>query len=163
MVESWVINASPVILLAKVGLIDRIPAIADPLVIPQPVAVEILSVRDKDDATLWLNGPGKLFIRPAVPVMAAMAGYEIGAGERAVIAWASVHRGFVAVLDDYEARVAAKQLNVPMLGTVGVVLRLKKAGLISEVRPHLLKIKNVGGYIGDELFREALRSAEEQP
>ena len=81
MVESWVINASPVILLAKVGLIDRVPA---------------------------------------------------------------------------------KELNIPMLGTVGVVLRLKKAGLISEVRPHLLKIKNVGGFIGDELFREALLRAEEQ-
>ena len=52
---------------------------------------------------------------------------------------------------------------VLILGTVGVVLRLKKAGLISEVKPHLLKIKSEGGYIGDELFREALLRAGEQP
>jgi predicted nucleic acid-binding protein len=50
-----------------------------------------------------------------------------------------------------------------ILGTVGVVLRLKKAGLISEVKPYLLRIKSVGGYIDDALFREAVRRAGEQP
>jgi predicted nucleic acid-binding protein len=38
-----------------------------------------------------------------------------------------------------------------------------KAGLIAEAKPHLLQIKKTGGYIGDELFRETLRRAGEQP
>jgi hypothetical protein len=46
--ESWVINASPVILLAKAGLVERISALANPLVIPEPVAAE--SFRGREDA-----------------------------------------------------------------------------------------------------------------
>ena len=141
----------------------RVPSLANPLVIPGPVASEILALRRKDAATLWLNDAGKQFVRPAVPELPVLSGTEIGSGERAVISWAMAHPGFTAVLDDFEARVAAQRLGVLILGTVGVVLRLKKAGLISEVKPHLLKIKSEGGYIGDELFREALLRAGEQP
>ena len=34
MAEAWVINASPLILLAKIGLIAKVPALAEPLVVP---------------------------------------------------------------------------------------------------------------------------------
>jgi uncharacterized protein len=159
--ESWVINASPVILLAKAGLIESVPALAKTFVVPQPVVAEILSVRHNDAATHWLNGTGKQFIRPAVVGLNELSDSEIGSGERSVISWAATHRGFIAVLDDYEARVIAQRLGVKVFGTVGVILRLKQAGLISEVKPHLLQIKKSGGYIGDELFNEALRRAGE--
>jgi predicted nucleic acid-binding protein len=159
--ESWVINASPVILLAKVGLMDSIPALAETFVIPQPVVDEISSVHN-DAAALWLNGAGKQFVRPAVTELTGLAGSEIGAGERSVISWAVANPGFIAVLDDREARNIAQRLGVRILGTVGVVLRLKKAGLISEVKTHLTRIRTAGGYISDELFREALRTAGEQ-
>jgi predicted nucleic acid-binding protein len=159
--ESWVINASPVILIAKVGLMDCVPALPETLVIPQPVVVEILSIHN-DAAALWLNGAGKKFIRPAVAELTDLAGSEIGAGERSVISWAAAHRGFIAVLDDREARNIAQRLGIKILGTVGVVLRLKRAGLISEVKSHLVKIRTAGGFISDELFREALRTAGEQ-
>jgi len=41
-------------------------------------------------------------------------------------------------------------------------LRLKKAGLISEAKSYLQLIRKVGGYMSDELFREALRQVDEQ-
>jgi predicted nucleic acid-binding protein len=161
--EPWVINASPVILLAKAGLIERVPALGDPLVIPEPVADEILRVQGEDAAVRWLKGAGKEFVRAPVAELAELSDFGIGAGERAVISWAKAHHGFLAVMDDREARVAAQQLGVHVIGTVAVVLRLKRAGLISEVKSPLLGIKVSGGYIGDELFREALRSAGEKP
>lgn len=162
MSESWVINASPVILLAKVGLIGIVPSLADTFVVPQPVVEEILSVRG-DAATRWLTNEGRTFVRPAVVELTHLAGSEIGPGERAVISWAATHRGFIAVLDDREARKIAQELNIKVLGTVGIVLRLKKAGLISEAKPHLAKIRQVGGFISEELFREALHTAGESP
>ena len=142
---------------------ERVSLLAEALVVPQPVADEIFSVRGEDAATRWLRGNGKQFIRPAVAELAELSGSEIGPGERSVISWAAAHRGFIAVLDDHEARVIAQRLGVKILGTVGVVLRLKQAGLISEAKPHLLHIKKVGGYIGDELLREAIRRAGEHP
>jgi hypothetical protein len=35
--ESWVINASPVILLAKAGLMERVSSLAETFVVPEPV------------------------------------------------------------------------------------------------------------------------------
>ena len=162
MAESWVINASPVILLAKAGLVERVSSLADRLVVPRPVVEEILRVRD-DAAALWLRAAGKQFVQPAVAELTELANSEIGSGERSVISWAAAHRGFIAVLDDREARGMAQRLGINVIGTVGVVLRLKKAGLVSDVKSHLLEIKKVGGFISDELLREALRSAGEQP
>jgi predicted nucleic acid-binding protein len=159
--ESWVINASPVILLAKVGLMDHVPSLAQPLVIPEPVAEEIRQCRSKDLAVAWINGPGQRFIQTAVKESAGLADSDIGPGERSVISWAVANPNFVAVLDDYGARIAAQRLGVRLLGTVGVVLQLKKAGLIGEAKSHLLEIRRVGGFIGHELFHEALRRAGE--
>jgi predicted nucleic acid-binding protein len=158
--ESWVINASPIILLAKVGLIERVPGVAESMVVPQPVVEEILRARG-DAAARWLSGAGRQFIRPAVAELTELSGSEIGSGERAVISWAAAHRGFSAVLDDREARTIARRLGIKIIGTVGVVLRLKQAGLIHEVKPHLMQIKQVSGYISDDIMREALRSAGE--
>ena len=161
MPESWVINASPVILLAKVGLIQRVPRLVGTLVVPQPVVAEILSYRDKDEAAVWLGEAGQKFIQAPVTESKPLASAGIGSGERAVISFAAANPGVIAVLDDLEARVIAHRLGVKTLGTVGVVLRLKKAGLISEAKSHLQQIRKVGGYMSDELFHEALRQAGE--
>jgi predicted nucleic acid-binding protein len=78
-----------------------------------------------------------------------------------VISWAAANPGFVAVLDDSEARIAARRAGIRVIGTVSVILELKRASLIPEIKPHLLEIRRVGGYISDELFQEALRRAGE--
>ena len=161
MPESWVINASPVILLAKVGLIQHISQLVQALVIPQPVVTEIVSFRDKDAAAIWLEKAGQIFVQPPVVELKQLSSAGIGSGERAVISFAAANPNFIAVLDDLEARAIAHRLGIKTLGTVGVVLRLKKAGLISEAKSNLQQIRKVGGYMSDELFHEALRQVGE--
>lgn len=163
MAEPWVINASPVILLAKVGLLQHVPALAQPLVVPEPVAEEIRQGRATDAAVVWINGPGREFIRPPAPELEQLRPAKIGAGEMAVIAWAVANPGFVAVLDDAGARAQAVQQGVLLIGTIGVILKLKKAGIIAEARPHLISIRQAGGFIGEKLLREALQDAGELP
>ena len=162
MAEPWVINASPVILLAKAGLIQHVPALAQALVIPEPVAVEIRQCREADAAVAWINGVGAGFIRPPAPELPGLHKAKVGFGERAVIAWAVANPGFIAVLDDAGARSLALQNGVRLIGTVGVVLKLKKAGIITEAKTHLLRIRQAGGFIGDKLLREALLDVGEQ-
>lgn len=161
MPESWVINASPVILLAKVGLIQHVPNLVEHLVVPQAVADEVLSVRNRDEAAGWLQTTGQKFIRPSVAELKQLSTAGIGAGELAVVSYAAANSGFIAVMDDIEAREIACRIGIKTLGTIGVVLRLKKAGLISEAKPYLQQIRKVGGYMSDELFREALRQVGE--
>ena len=161
MSDAWVINASPVILLAKAGLIRHIPALANPLVVPQPVATEIILHREEDAAVQWLRESGKAFVQLPAPELPVLSSYGIGAGERSVISWAVANRGFTALLDDYEARIAAQKLGVRVIGTVGVVLLLKQANLIPEAKSVLLTIRSAGGYISDALLREALQRVGE--
>ena len=163
MAESWVINASPVILLAKVGLIQHVPALAHTLVIPEPVAIEIRQCGATDAAVVWVNGGGGKYIQPPAPELAALRSARIGDGEKAVIAWAVKRPGFVAVLDDAEARTLALQHGVPLIGTVGVILRMNRVGLITQAKPHLLAVRQAGGFIGEKLFHEALHDVGEQP
>jgi predicted nucleic acid-binding protein len=159
--EPWVINASPVIVLAKIGLMEKVPVLAMPLVVPQPVATEIGRGRADDPGVWWLKQAGAAFVQPATPMPQQVNLSGIGFGERSVIAWALTHPGFIAVLDDAAARSHARRLAVPVLGTVGVVIRMKQAGLIDEVKPRLIQIRRAGGHIGEELLREALRIAGE--
>ncbi len=53
--------------------------------------------------------------------------------------------------------------RIPLMEDLELALRLKRAGLIPEARAPLLQIRNAGGYIGEALLREALRSAGEHP
>jgi predicted nucleic acid-binding protein len=159
--DAWVINASPIILLAKVGLIDRLPRVANPLVVPEAVAAEILRGPSTDPALLWLNAAGREFVRLPVPLPPALSQSAIGPGERAVIAWSLAYPAFIAVLDDRAARIQARQMGVVAIGTAGVLLRLKAAGLIERVNPHLAEIRRVGGHIIDELVSEILLRAGE--
>src|ERR1051325_11733047 len=100
----WVINASPVILLAKVGLMEQVATLASPLVVPEPVAAEIPRLTGEDAATRWMRSAGKEFVRPPAMETPELSGTQIGDGERAVISWAVAHREFTAGLDDFEAR-----------------------------------------------------------
>jgi predicted nucleic acid-binding protein len=159
--ESWVINASLVILLAKAGLIQLVPQLVKTLVIPQPVATEILNDSKRDAATVWLEEKGKQFVQPLIAESKHLSSFGIGLGERAVISFAIANSGFLAVLADLEARAVAYGLGIKTLGTVGAILRLKKAGLISEAKTYLQHLRKVGGYMSDDLFREALRQAGE--
>ncbi len=163
MAEGWVINASPIILLAKIKLIQHVPKMAQPLVVPEPVAQEVLQGPADDPAARWLSGPGHEFRRPAVIEPQVLAEAAIGAGERSVIAWALAHPGFAAILDDAAARLHAQRLDVVVFGTVRVLLRLKVAGLIPEVKSHLIQMRQSGGHITDALLEAALSEAGERP
>jgi predicted nucleic acid-binding protein len=161
--EGWVLNASPIILLAKIKLIQLVPKLAEPLVIPEPVAEEVLRGPVDDPGAQWLSGPGNKFRRPAAIEPQEFAELGIGAGERSVIAWALAHPGFAAIMDDAAARSHAQVLGVVVFGTVRVLLRLKVAGLIPEVKSPLLQMRQAGGHITDALLEEALNQAGEGP
>ena len=159
--EPWVINASPIILLAKAGVMDFVLQLAQPLVIPEPVAEEVRQGAASDAGARWIHSTGKSFIQPPVGEPGHFAALDIGAGERSVIAWAMAHSEFAAILDDQAARRQARREGVRVLGTIGVVLRLKAAGHIERVEPCLMTIRRVGGHISETLFREALAHAGE--
>jgi len=64
--------------------------------------------------------------------------------------------------DDRKARFAARRLQIPCIGLVGIVVQAKRHGSIPCVRDLLQIIQAKGGlYLSDLVISEALRMAGE--
>ena len=92
--------------------------------------------------------------------MVAALGLVVDPGEAEAIALA-FEKGVRIILDDRKAREAAQRLNIPVTGTVGILLKAKQAGLIESIRPSLDALEANHFRIGKALREEALRLALE--
>jgi len=96
---------------------------------------------------------------PEIP--ASIDEWDLGAGESEVLAWAREHSGAIALLDDLEARRCAESLDVPVLGTAGLVLAAKRKGRVETARPALEKLIEVGMYLSEATRDRLLRKVGE--
>lgn len=155
----WVINASPLILLGKLGRTDLLEGLAQQVWVPDAVYAEVAAGRDDVGAAaslVWANARRV----PDVVLPASILGWDLGAGESQVLAHC-LAGACLAVLDDGEARAAAKVHSLPLVGTLGVILRARQAGLISAARPLVERLLESGSYLSADLVRLALAKVGE--
>jgi predicted nucleic acid-binding protein len=86
MSSRWVVNASPIIVLARLRQADLLLRLPSELVIPAAVAAEVAAGPADDHGRLWLAGPGRAAIRDDAAVPPSIAAWDLGAGETAVLA-----------------------------------------------------------------------------
>ncbi len=148
--------------LGRVGHIELLPALFAPVCVPESVVSELdmgrLLRRDTVD-------PRQLDWVTRVSVLSsavdALSPNQLGMGERAVIAYARPHSGYVAGLDDLQARSLAERLGLTIVGTLGIFLRTKQGGLIVAVQPLLDAVRVQGFRLGSALYRNVLQLAGE--
>jgi predicted nucleic acid-binding protein len=158
-----VLNASPIICLAKAGLLTKALCIAKEVVVPRAVGEEILVVKDaKDAAVAWLRtNDGQVALREVGPASSFVLAWDLGAGESAVITEASASPGSVAVLDDLAARRCALALGIEVAGTLGLLLRAKRAGHIASLRQALDAVVNAGLFVSPQYTAKILEAGSE--
>jgi predicted nucleic acid-binding protein len=81
-------------------------------------------------------------------------------GEAEVIALAA-ESGWRVILDDRKARRLAARLGLKVIGTVGVLLRAKRSGIIPAIEPFITSLERAGFRMDTDLKVEALRLAGE--
>jgi len=86
---------------------------------------------------------------------------QIGKGESSAIALALETPNSTVILDDYKARKVASSLNLPCIGTIGVIVKAKLLGIIPSIKPILDKMKSTNFRLSAELERDALLAAKE--
>lgn len=86
--------------------------------------------------------------------------YSLGAGEKAAIGVA-LQRSCAVLLDDREARIAARALDLRVVGTLGVLAMAKRRKLIPKIAPLIRKLRSSGYFLGESLVRETLAAAGE--
>lgn len=117
MPERWVVNASPLIVLAKIQQQALLAQLADSLLIPQAVVDEIDAGPPDDPARLFLSAQPLPVVTVALdPTVLA---WDLGAGETAVLSYALHNPGWKAVLDDAMARRCGPHTGHPAAGHAG--------------------------------------------
>ena len=150
------VNASPLILLARAGLLGFLQLVSERAVVPQAVADEIRHGKAADAAIHALDEVEWLTIVPTSPVPPVVAACRLDPGEEAVLAWAYAHPGGEAILDDLAARRCAAKLGIPVRGTLGLVLIAKQRGVIPAARPIVEQLRQSGMYLATEVIERAL-------
>ena len=155
MAERWVVNASPLIVLSKINRQHLLTELAAETVIPEAVALEIEAGPEDDPARQFLRSASLPII--AVPTEPVILAWDLGAGETSVLSYVFHHPDWKAVIDDGMARRCARAFNVPLIGTLGVIIRARQSGLIEASVPLLKSMQAVGLRLDDNVIRDALR------
>ena len=82
-------------------------------------------------------------------------------GEASAITLALETPNSVLIIDEYKGRKAAFRAGLRILGTIGVLLLAKEAGLIALVKPYIDQLKKVEFRLSHALLEKALREAGE--
>lgn len=156
MIENSAINASPLIYLSRANLLDLLKIISDEIIIPQPVADEILRRGTNDITARAIRENDWLKIVPPPAIPPEIISWSLGLGESSVLAFTLKNDKTEAIIDDLAARRCAAALQIPARGTLGIVLIAKKRGEISAARPLLEKLRQNGMYLSDKVLNQAL-------
>ena len=119
-----VTNSTCLIGLERIGRLDLLPQVFTSVFAPPIVAAEIRT------SLSWLKVKS---VGNATAV--ATLKTQMDAGEAEAIALAMKLGDVLLILDDKKARRVAQQLDLKVIGTVGMLLRAKRQGVISEIKP----------------------------
>ncbi len=161
MADKAIINASPLIFLSRSRHLDLLRAFADEIWVPEPVTTEILHRGQHDITARAIEQTEWLITKPVSSISTTVTEWRLGAGESSVLALASEHPGTEAIIDDLAGRKCAASLNIPVRGTLGIVLIAKKRGLIPQARPVIEDMMTAGLYLSRKVVDEALRRVGE--
>ena len=141
--------------------LDLLRAFADEVWIPEPVASEILHRGQQDITAKAIEQPGWLVTKPVADIPAVITEWRLGPGESGVLTLAYQHPDTEVIIDDLAGRKCAASLNIPVRGTLGIVLADKQRGLIPKVRPVIDDMMAAGLYLSKKILDAALEKVEE--
>jgi len=156
-----VCNCGPLIALAGVRQMELLPRLFSRVWIPAVVHTELTgSVRFATARDLftqsWLQ-----VVSPAGPVDAFLSS-QLDPGEAAVLTLAHQMPGAEVLMDERRGRRVAEQVfRLSIVGTGGLLLRAKAAGLIPVVSPLLSAMKANGYHLSERLMQAVCRAAGE--
>lgn len=152
-------DAGPLICLGRLDLLHLLPALFASVQVPEPVLQECSSRPQSPDAARILAAVDQGWLNPCGPQ--PLPHGSLGRGERAAIARA-LAIGADLLSDDLEARTQAESLQLRVIGTLGVLVRGKRGGLIPAVAPLVEQLRASGQRFGHGVVSQVLAAAGER-
>lgn len=147
---STVTDSTCLIGLERIQRLNILPQVFSPVIIPPAVQAEV------GISASWITVQA-----PQSIMTVAALKTQLDDGEAEAIALALELDDVFIILDDLSARRVAKQLNLKVIGTVGILLRAKQQKVIDEIKPLLTALNAADFRISEAIIQNALRLAGE--
>lgn len=160
MTKLVVADTGPLIALAVVGHLASLPKLFTDIYAPDEVIAEALRNPKKPGAQAisqaladgWLQ---QRTVLPSALLSALIATPKIDRGEAETLALAA-HLGARAIVDEREGRRAATRHGIPVSGSASVLINLKQAGHVSQVKPLIYQLLAHGYRYSPRLISDIL-------
>lgn len=154
-------NTTPIISLLKIDKLTILKELYGEIFIPQEVFNEIEAGKLKE----YYTDLSKLEWIKVVKIKDEKSlSYflDLDKGESETIILANELGAHLIILDEILGRYHAKHAKIKVTGTLGVLLKAKKSGFISELKPLLYELKVKGIWLSNNLIEKVLNLANEK-
>ncbi len=154
-------NTSPFQYLHQIDQLKILPALAGKVIVPPAVLEELAEGKAQGLDLPELQSLSWVEIRSPASALAQPLITDLGPGETQVLMLALEIPGSIAILDDKFARRVAEVRKIPIIGTLGLLLNAKRAGILEEVRPSIDRMEELGFRLSDQTRSAVLELAGE--
>lgn len=151
-------DSGPLIALGRLDLLRLLPALFAQVQVPQEVIQECMARPQNVDAARIQSALDQQWLTLCDAVPMTIPGLDLG--ERAAIARA-LELGAGLLADDQVARQHAAAVGLAVIGTLGVLVLAKRAGLVNAVRPLVEALRDSGQRLSNAAVAQALAAASE--
>lgn len=144
-------DASPLIALADIGKLEILQHLYSNITITDIVRNEI-----RVDLPDWISVSSNYD-----PQQMQVLELELDAGEASAIALGLKSPNSTLILDESKGRKAAKRLGLKVTGTVGIIIKAKRQGVIQSGKEILIALEEHGFWLSQKLKSEILERLNE--
>lgn len=157
-----VVDTTPLLALDACNQLDLLRSLFTSIIIPTDVQNDLahggstsLPTGLTEEHLSWIE-VRSLSSPPSAELLA-----RLDRGEAAVITLALEIGSAIVCMDEKRGRRVAREAGLTVIGTVGVLLRAKRMGLIEEIKPSLDQMISKGIWLSDSLLKRALLEVAE--
>jgi uncharacterized protein len=159
-----VADSGPLIIWARLGRLELLRTVCGEVWVPTPVEYEAVNDPRRPGATAILTALANgLLVRPPPENddLQTTPYPTLGHGESAAIRLA-MRLKCPVLMDEKRGRVVAKAHNVPVIGTLGVLLIARQDGHIDRIKPVLEQMAQMKYFTSPALHEAVMQKSGEQ-
>ncbi len=156
-----VADSSALVLLARIGQLETLRALAGRVVVPIAVWEEVVVAQADAPGAREVAAQTWIEVRLVDAAVATPILSVLGRGEAEAIALALREPQATLLLDDGRARKLADRLGLARIGTLGLLTKAKRAGLVPAVKPLVGQLQANGMWIEPRIVAAILKEVGE--
>ncbi|PZV11056.1 MAG: DUF3368 domain-containing protein [Leptolyngbya sp.] len=156
-------NTTPLSELAKIDCLDVLQLLFSKILIPPAVYAELTTGNHPAaiaiPAATWIETQA---VNQAERIEQLLQTPGLDRGECAAIALAEELNADRLLIDERVGRSLAQKLELPVIGTIGILLLAKEQRILSEIAPLLDRLIGQGKWISPAFYQQVLQMADEE-